>query len=126
MKSADFASQFTIRTERPHQLTIPIDDDAKAHPLNRGEITMFRKLTFALLATAALGAAALAPTSASAHGGGGGGGGSHGGYGSFGGHGGYHVGYRDFHRDYRRDWRYRGWGYGPGWCYYHPDQCNAE
>jgi len=75
---------------------------------------MFRKLTFALLATAPLGATTLAPTSASAHGGGGG----------F--HGGYHGRYAGFHRDFRRDWRHRGWGYGPGWCYYHPDQCSPE
>jgi len=56
---------------------------------------MFRKLTFALLATAALGAAALAPTSASAWGHGGG---FHGGYGF---HGGFHGGYGGYHR---------GWG----------------
>jgi hypothetical protein len=89
---------------------------------------MFRKLTFALIATAALGAAALAPTSASAHGSGGGGG-SHGGYGGFhGSYGGFHGGYRGYsgYRSFHRDWRYRGWGYGPGWCYYHPDQCDAE
>jgi hypothetical protein len=85
---------------------------------------MFRKLTFALLATAALGATALAPTSASAHSGGGGGG-FHGGYG---GNGGFHGGYRGYggYRGFHRDWRYRGYGYGPGWCYYHPDQCGAE
>ena len=80
---------------------------------------MFCKLTFALLATVALGATTLAPTSASAHRGGGG---FHGG----GFHGGYHGRYAGFHRDFRRDWRHRGWGYGPGWCYYHPDQCSPE
>ena len=39
-------------------------------------------------------------------------------------HGSYrgYGGYRGFHRD----WRYRGWGYGPGWCYYNPDQCYGE
>jgi hypothetical protein len=81
------------------------------------EINMFRKLTFALIATAALGAAALASTSASAHGGGGG---SHGSYGGF------HGSYGGFHRDFRGDRRYRGWGYGPGWCYYHPYECGIE
>ena len=58
---------------------------------------MFRKMTIALVATAALGAAALAPTSASA-----------------GWHGGFHHGF------------YGGWGYaGPGWCYYHPYRCGS-
>ena len=53
---------------------------------------MFRKLTIALIATAALGTAALAPTSASAwHGGGGGWGGGRGGY--HGGWGGFHGGW---------------------------------
>jgi hypothetical protein len=77
---------------------------------------MFRKLTFALIATAALGAAALAPTSASAFGHFGGG---HGGYG------GLHRGYGGLHRDFRR-WGYRGWDHGPGLCYYYPYLCDVE
>jgi len=67
---------------------------------------MFRKITFALVAVAALSTAALAPTSASAWGWGGG---WHGGYGHGWGHG---WGYRGF-----------GWGYGRGWCYWHPYRC---
>jgi Spy/CpxP family protein refolding chaperone len=66
---------------------------------------MFRKMTIALVATAALGTAALAPTSASAWG-------WHGGF-----HHGWHGGW--FHRG----WGYAGWGPGPGWCYYHPYRC---
>ena len=63
---------------------------------------MFRKLTFALVAISALGAAALAPTSASAWG-----------YG-----GGFH---RGFHHEWGfRGWGYRGWGYGRDFCYFHP------
>ena len=69
---------------------------------------MVRKLTFALIATTALGAAALAPTSASAW---------HGGWGGW--HGGWHGG-----------WGYGGYGYrvyGGGydfdWCFYHPYRC---
>jgi hypothetical protein len=67
---------------------------------------MFRKLTIALAASAALSIPALAPTSASA--------GWHGGF-----HGGFHGGY--FHRG----WGFAGLGYGggPGWCYYHPYRC---
>ena len=53
---------------------------------------MFRKISIALVAAAALGSAALAPTSASAWGRGGG----FGGY-----HGGFHEG-----------WGHRGFGYG--------------
>jgi hypothetical protein len=72
---------------------------------------MFRKISIALVAAAALGSAALAPTSASAWGRGGGFGGFHGGF-----HGGYHEG-----------WGHRGFGYGygggPGWCYFHPYRC---
>jgi hypothetical protein len=77
-----------------------------AHPKPE-EITMFRKISIALVAAAALGSAALAPTSASAWGRGGG-------FGGF--HGGYHEG-----------WGHRGFGYGygggPGWCYFHPYRC---
>jgi hypothetical protein len=71
---------------------------------------MVRKLTFAVVAAAALGTAALAPTSASAW---------HGGWGGW--HGGFHGG-----------WGYGGWGYGgyrlyggydSDWCYYHPYRC---
>jgi hypothetical protein len=68
---------------------------------------MFRKISIALVAAAALGSAALAPTSASAWGRGGGFGRSHGGF---------HEG-----------WGHRGIGYGygggPGWCYFHPYRC---
>jgi hypothetical protein len=66
---------------------------------------MFRKITIALVATAALGTAALAPTSASAWG-------WHDGF-----HHGWHGGW--FHSG----WGYGGWGYGPGWCYFHPYRC---
>jgi len=66
---------------------------------------MFRKITIALVAAAALGSAALAPTSASAWGRGGG-------FGGF--HGGFHE--RWGHRGF-------GYGYGPGWCYFHPYRC---
>jgi hypothetical protein len=59
--------------------------------IRRGEITMFRKMTIALVATAALGTAALAPISASA----------------WGWHGGFHHGFHG-------GWFHRGWGYGPG------------
>jgi hypothetical protein len=65
---------------------------------------MVRKLTFALIATAALGGAALAPTSASAWHGGGGWGGFHGGWGGYGG-------------------GFGGFGGGYGFCFYHPDRC---
>jgi hypothetical protein len=68
---------------------------------------MFRKISIALVAAAALGSAALAPTSASAWGRGGG-------FGGF--HGGYHEG-----------WGHRGFGYGysggSGWCNFHPSRC---
>jgi hypothetical protein len=67
---------------------------------------MLRKISIALVAAAALGTAALAPTSASAWGRGGFHGGFHGGYGG---------------------WGHRGFGYGygsgPGWCYWHPYRC---
>ena len=62
---------------------------------------MFRKMTIALVATAALGTAALVPTSASA---------------AWGWH-------RGFHHGFYGGWGYRGWGPGPGWCYYHPYRC---
>jgi hypothetical protein len=48
------------------------------NPTDTGETTMFRKMTFALATVAALGAAALVPSSASAHGMGGGHWGGHG------------------------------------------------
>jgi hypothetical protein len=68
---------------------------------------MFRKTSIALVAAAALGSAALAPTSAAAWGRGGG-------FGGF--HGGFHEG-----------WGHRGFGFGygcgPGWCYFHPYRC---
>ena len=82
---------------------------------------MSRKITFALVTTAALCVAALAPTSASARGGHGGG---------F--HGGIH---RGVHGGERHGWNHRGFGYhswghrdyggggGPGWCFYHPRRC---
>jgi hypothetical protein len=66
---------------------------------------MFRKLSVALVAAVVLGSAALAPTSASAWGRGFGGG-WHGG--------GFHQGWG--HRGY-------GYGYGQGWCYWHPYRC---
>jgi hypothetical protein len=66
--------------------------------------SMLRKISFALVTALALGSAALAPTSASAHGFGGG---WHGGGWSHGfGYGGYGYG-----------------GYGRGWCYWHPYAC---
>jgi hypothetical protein len=74
---------------------------------NTGEMIMVRKLTFALIATTALGTAALAPTSASAW---------HGGFGGW--HGGFHgwgyggYGYRGY-----------GGGYGYDWCSYRPYRC---
>ena len=65
---------------------------------------MFRKLTLTLIAIAALGTAALAPTSASAWGR------WHGGWGHRGwGYGGPHL--------------IVGPGYGRGWCYWHPRRC---
>jgi hypothetical protein len=79
----------------------------KAHPQTPAEITMFRKISIALVAAAALGSAALAPTSASAWGRGG----EFGGY-----HGGFHEGWG--HRGFGF-----GYGYGPGWCYFHPYRC---
>jgi hypothetical protein len=81
-----------------------------AHPQpTRGEIIMFRKISFALVAAAAVASTALAPTSASAWGRGG--------------------GFRDggFHRDWRGGWDHRDYGYrfnrGPGFCYFHPYVC---
>ncbi len=75
---------------------------------------MFRKFSLVLAATTAIGAAALAPTAASAWG-------SHGGFlGGFG----FHGGFLDGGWGYR-GWGYRGWGGGPGWCYYHPYRCDA-
>ena len=71
---------------------------------------MVRKLTFAIIATASLGAAALAPTSALAWGGWHGGG-FHRGF-----HGGWGGGYRVYGG-------YGGWGGGRGWCFYHPYRC---
>ena len=75
-----------------------------------------RKTIFALATFAALGAAALAPNSASAWGHGGGGrGGGHGGWGHHGGGGGW--GHR-----WGGGWGHRfGWGYGGGWR--NPDRC---
>jgi hypothetical protein len=67
---------------------------------------MFRKISIALVAAAALGSAALAPTSASAWG--------RGGFSGF--HGGFHEGWG--HRGFGF-----GYGYGPGWCYFHPYRC---
>jgi len=77
---------------------------------------MYRKIVLAVIAATAIGTAALAPTSASAWWGHGGWG--HGGWGHYGG------------------WGYRGWGgpayivapgysygYGRGWCYWHPYRC---
>jgi hypothetical protein len=74
----------------------------------QGEVSMFRKMTFILATAAALGAAALAPTSASAFGHVGGGhfGGPHLGGGYFG-HGPHFVGGHYGH------WG-RGWGWGWG------------
>jgi hypothetical protein len=68
---------------------------------------MLRKVSFALVAAAALGTVALAPTSASAWG--------------HGFHGRYHGGFG--HRGF--GWGHRGfvYGAGPGWCYYHPHRC---
>jgi hypothetical protein len=57
----------------------------KTHPTLQGETSMFRKMAFVLAATAALGAVALSPTSASAWG-----------HGHWGGHG----------------WGGHGWGWG--------------
>jgi hypothetical protein len=66
---------------------------------------MFRKLALVLVATAALGSAAMVPTSASARG-----------FGGFHGYHGYHgYGYGGY--------RHFGWGYGSGWCYWHPNVC---
>ena len=70
---------------------------------------MFRKISIALVAAAALGSTALAPTSASAWGRGGGFGGSHGGY---------HEGWG--HRGFGHGYGYSG---GSGWCYFHPSRC---
>ena len=72
---------------------------------------MLRKFTLALVAVAALGTAAIAPTSASAWG--------------------WHGGWHGWHGG---GWGYRGWGfggprfvvgpgYGRGWCYWHPYRC---
>jgi hypothetical protein len=73
---------------------------------------MFRKISIALVAAAALGSAALAPTSASAWG--------RGGFGGF--HGGFHEGWG--HRGFGFGYGYGyGYGYGPGWCYFHPYRC---
>jgi hypothetical protein len=72
---------------------------------------MFRKISIALAAAAALGTAALAPTSASAWGRGGG----------------FHGG--EFHRDWHGGFGHRGYGFGygydsgPSWCYFHPYRC---
>jgi hypothetical protein len=67
---------------------------------------MFRKLTLALVAAAALGTAALAPTSASAW--------WHGGWHRWGGGwGGPRIIVAP------------GFGYGRGWCYWHPYRCRG-
>jgi hypothetical protein len=67
---------------------------------------MFRKISVAVISAAAL-AAALAPTSASAWGRG------------------FHDG--GFHREWRGGFEHRGFGFGygyePGWCYFHPYRC---
>jgi hypothetical protein len=71
---------------------------------------MLRKISFALVTAIALGSAALTPAPASAHGFGGwhGGGFGHRGFGHRGfGHRGYGYGY----------------GFGRGWCYWHPYAC---
>jgi hypothetical protein len=81
----------------------------RAHPQPE-EIIMFRKISFALIAAAAVASTALAPTSASAWGRGGG----------FRG-GGFHEG--GFHREYSGGWGHRDFGYGRGWCYFHPYAC---
>jgi hypothetical protein len=81
----------------------------KAHPVITGELTMFRKLALTIVAAAALGTAALAPTSASAW---------HGGWrGHYGGWHGGGWGYR------YAGYRAYGYGYGNGWCYRHPYAC---
>jgi hypothetical protein len=66
---------------------------------------MLRKISIALVAAAALGSAALAPTSASAWGRGG--------------------GFDGFHGGYHEGWGHRGFGYsgGSSWCYFHPSRC---
>jgi hypothetical protein len=64
---------------------------------------MFRKIAFTLLAAASVGAAALAPSAASAQGWHGGHGGGHGGF-----HGGFHGGWHGGHGGWHRG----GWG-GP-------------
>jgi hypothetical protein len=70
---------------------------------------MVRKLALALVAAAALGTTALAPTSASAwHGGGGG----------------WHGGYHDY-RHFGYGYGY-GYSYGYSWCYYHPYACYRD
>jgi hypothetical protein len=80
-----------------------------AASFNQKEIIMFRKISIALVAAAALGSVALAPTSASAWGRGGGFGGSHGGYHEGSGHRGFGYGY--------------GYSGGSSWCYFHPSRC---
>ncbi len=64
---------------------------------------MFRKVSIALVAAAALASTALAPTTASAWGRGGFGGG--------------------FHHEWRGGWGHGYFGYRPGWCYFHPYAC---
>jgi hypothetical protein len=77
-------------------------DAAERHIPEPEEFVMFRKISIALVAAAALGSAALAPTSASAWGRGGG----------------FHEGLRG---GFHEGWGHRGFGYGggPGWCYFH-------
>jgi uncharacterized membrane protein len=72
---------------------------------------MLRKISFAVVTAMVLGAAAIAPSSASAHGFGGFG---HGGFG----HGGFGHGGGWGHRSFGF-----GVGYGRGWCYWHPYAC---
>jgi hypothetical protein len=69
---------------------------------------MLRKIGFAVVTALALGTAALAPSSASAHG-----------FGGFG-HGGFGHGWG--HRSFGFGVGY-GSGYGRGWCYWHPYAC---
>ena len=74
---------------------------------------MVRKLALAFVAAAALGTAALAPTSASAWNGGGGG---------------WKGSFHESRHEYRHfGYRYGyGYSYGYTWCYYHPYACDRD
>jgi hypothetical protein len=61
-----------LRVERLQRASPPMGQDAAERASLNQEIIMFRKISIALVAAAALGSAALAPTSASAWGRGGG------------------------------------------------------